>query len=204
MLGKPCIGYNNNYNSSHVGLNSGQAFTIIPNGLNNQISRVWVQKGYRLKAYDDPNLLGTKLLDVDGFNGKDCNAAGCWYNLYQTPANNRISSMRCKSDLPQNTWGYCVLYNSYNNGQYYSTRNNQSNLGAWSNWAKHVWVKKNRTLKLYPKTNYKSDSSYNMNSITLTGNTALPGSICNAYGCLHDLAHESVNKEGVASSLKCY
>ena len=73
-----------------------------------------------------------------------------------------------------------------------------------NNQISRVWVKKNRTAKLYPKTSYGTDSYYRMDAITLTGNTPLPGSECNAYGCLHDLAHESVSKEGIASSMKCY
>lgn len=204
MSGRRCIGYNNTYHSTHVGMTSGQVLTAVPSNLNNQISRVWVSKGYRLKGYDSYNLYGDLLIDRDGFNGEDCNEKGCWHNLFGTTANNRISSMRCSEDLPQNTWGYCVLYSSYNGGGYYSTRNNSTALGSWSNRTKHAWVKNGRTLKLYPYTNYGTDSNYKLNSITLTGHTPLQGSICNAHGCLHDLANQFISKEGIASSLKCY
>jgi V8-like Glu-specific endopeptidase len=98
-------------------------------------------------------------------------------------------------DIPGNTWGYCVYYRNYADGQYVSSRNDASfvNDTAWMNNAlTEVWVRKGYKATLYDSTSYTGEL------VTLDG---YQGSNCNQYGCFHTLAGQASNDR--AGSARC-
>lgn len=98
-------------------------------------------------------------------------------------------------NLPGDTWGHCVGYDTDIGGNYFSWRGNYSLSGEnawWNNRISKVWVKKGYRATLYNSTNYTSSL------ITLDG---FNGDNCNDFGCAYELAGTYANN--AASSVKC-
>jgi len=178
-------------------------------GWDNSISALWVKKGYRATLYDGTQLTGTQLGVFNGFLGAvgNCNEFGCAYDLAGTAANDRTSSARCESDLPGDTWGWCVLYHRFNSGSYLSIQGTFPNFDAypeWNNSTAQIWVKRGRTAQIFPFENCQggapdpSGAAPYLSSQTYDGVT---GDWCNSFGCMHDLTGTA--GERTASSIQC-
>lgn len=97
-----------------------------------------------------------------------------------------------RPDLPGDTYGYCVMYDTEVGGAWWSSRNSHSTLGSWNNRASAVWVRKGYKATLYNSTGYSSE---------LDELDGFNGNNCNEYGCYHDLVGTSANNQ--TSSIRC-
>ncbi|HMJ15648.1 MAG TPA: trypsin-like serine protease [Polyangiaceae bacterium] len=165
----------------------------------NVASTIWVKKGYRARLFDGQNYV-TPLGVHDGYTGSRCNDFGCIYDLSGSTADNKTSSIQCESTLPADTWGWCVGYDRFNNGGYYSVQGDVASFtGAnafWNNRFSQLWIKKGRSAEIFPNPSYAGSPYWT--SRKYTGDT---GGQCNAYGCLHDLTGTTLERQ--ASSLRC-
>jgi V8-like Glu-specific endopeptidase len=165
----------------------------------NVASTVWVKKGYRATLFDNQSFVA-QLGAYDGFTGTRCNEFGCVYDLRGTAADNRASSIQCQSSLPADTWGWCVGYERFGNGGYYSVQGDTASFtgdhAIWSNRFSQLWVKKGRTAEIFPNPSFAASPYWT--SVKYTGSS---GGQCNAYGCLHDLVGTAVERQ--ASSMRC-
>ncbi len=190
-----CVIYNGTSPSS-TSYGSYQGNHANLNGWSNYASSVWVKKGYEMIGYNGTNYT-TELGRRDGYNGSQCNEHGCFHQLTGA-MNNSISSLKCSSDLPGNTWGHCVLYDRFP-GTYLSVQGHHATLdgGNWNNRAKQLWVKAGHSARVYSDENYQNNNYWN--SQLYSGNS---GGQCNSYGCLYDFV--GTKHEATIGSMRCY
>jgi hypothetical protein len=165
----------------------------------NVASTVWVKKGYRARLFDGQQFV-TPLGVYDGYTGSRCNEFGCLYDLSGSAANDKASSIQCESTLPGDTWGWCVGYERFGNGGYYSIQGDAAAFAGehafWNNRFSQIWVKRGRTATIFPNASYAGSPYWT--SRTYNGTS---GTLCNAYGCLHDLSGSTLERQ--ASSMRC-
>ncbi len=176
-----CVAYRNgDPGGSWISFQGGAPFTGTSAWMDDEVSRVWVKKGYRARLYDS-TAYGSRLRTLDGFNGAVCNEFGCMHDLRGTSADDRAGSITCTSVAPRNTWGHCVYYVRKGKGAWLSARGDVDLTERYThmnNRISTVWVKQGHQARLYARADYSGPLT------TLTG---FEGDWCNAYGCLHDL-----------------